>query len=196
MLQHHTKAVLIAVVISSILTLGIEKIISFSFVAKEYHATIQDLRYYKEATLLTDCLYREGTPVSTRTIKETLEAIDRYLPKYFPNGPYTREDFIAMGWLESGFNQYEIGTHQEKGIFQIMPDEFNENDVRLNKYDIDTNTQLCMSVLQGKWNKNPDYKKAIIAYNGIVKNKYGRWSEKYWKAFEKRRSMVGTLFNS
>ena len=193
----HTKwSVILAVIISSILTFGIEKVISLSFVAKQYQNTNKDLRYFKEATLLTDCLYREGMPVSTKTIKETLETIDKLLPKYFPNGPYTREDFVAMAWLESGFNQFEVGSHGEKGIFQIMPDEFDDNHVKLNKYDIETNTALCMTVLQTKWQQFPDYKKAVIAYNGVVKNKKGKWSEKYWKGFEKRRSVVGTLFNS
>jgi len=194
--MHNTKVVLLAVIISSILTFGIEKIISLSYIAKEYSATLKDLRYYKEATLLTDCLYREGTPVSAKTIKETLETIDKTLPKYFPNGPYTREDFVAIAWLESGFNQFETGTHGEKGIFQIMPDEFEENNIKLNKYDISTNAELCMTVLKAKWQRYPDYKRAIIAYNGVVRNKRGKWSEKYWKSFEKRRSVVGTLFNS
>jgi transglycosylase-like protein with SLT domain len=189
----HTKVVVVAIVVSSILTLGIEKILSLPTVLGSQK---NDLRYFKEATLVTDCLYREGTPVSTKTIKETLETIDRLLPKYFPNGPYTREDFVAMAWLESGFNQYEIGTFGEKGIFQIMPDEFNDNSVKLNKYDIETNTQLCMTVLKAKWQKYPDYKKAVIAYNGVIRNKKGRWNEKYWQAFEKRRSVVEALFNS
>jgi hypothetical protein len=195
--MNHTKwSILLAVIISSILTFGIEKVISLSSLAKQYHSTTKDLQYYKESTLLTDCIYREGTPVSTKTIKETLETIDKLLPKYFPNGPYRREDFIAMGWLESGFNQFEIGTHGEKGIFQIMPDEFNSNSVKLNKYDIETNTQMCMLVLKDKYAKFPDYKKAIIAYNGVIRTKKGKWNEKYWKAFEKRKSVVDTLFNS
>jgi hypothetical protein len=194
--MNRTKAILITIVISSILTLGVEKIISLLAIARQYKAASIELRYYKEATLLTDCLYRDGVPVSTKTIKEVLETIDCLLPKYFPNGPYTREDFIAIAWLESGFNQYEIGTHGEKGIFQIMPDEFDENNVKLNKYDISTNTQMCMMVLGDKFQKFPDYKKAIIAYNGVVRTKRGKWSEKYWKAFEKRRGVVETLFNS
>jgi len=192
----HKSVILSAIALASILTLGIEKIIYLPSTMKVYRRNLKDLHYYKEATLLTDCLYREGTPVSTRTIKETLEAIDKFVPKYFPNGPYTREDFVAMAWLESGFNQFEVGTHGEKGIFQIMPDEYQDNNIKLNKYDIATNTELCMTVLQAKFHKFPDYKKAVIAYNGVVRNKNGKWSEKYWKGFEKRRSVVDTLFNS
>ena len=192
----HRSLVLSTIALASILTLGIEKLIHLPSIMKTYHHNLKDLHYYREATLITDCLYREGTPVSTKTIKETLEAIDKFVPKYFPNGPYSREDFIAMAWLESGFNQFEIGTHGEKGIFQIMPDEYKENSVKLNKYDININTELCMSVLQSKFHKYPDYKKAVIAYNGVIRTKKGRWSEKYWKSFEKRRSVVETLFNS
>jgi transglycosylase-like protein with SLT domain len=192
----HYKSLILAILISSILTFGIEKLLNATSLVKQYHETATDLRYYKEATLLTDCIYREGLPVSTKTIKETLETIDKLLPQYFPKGPFTREDFIAMGWLESAFNQYEMGTHGEKGIFQIMPEEFTDNNIKLNKYDIGINTELCMSVLSKKFHKYPDYKKAIIAYNGVVKTKRGHWSERYWKAFEKRRSVVETLFNS
>jgi Transglycosylase SLT domain len=194
--MNHTKAVLVAIVISSILTLGIEKLLSLSTAVQQRRAEEKEVRYYKEAALLTDCLYREGTPVSAKTIKETLEAIDKFVPKYFPNGPYTREDFVAMAWLESGFNQFETGTHGEKGIFQIMPDEFKDNNIKLNKYDICTNAELCMCVLQEKYQKFPDYKKAVIAYNGVIRSKHGKWNEKYWRAFEKRRSVVETLFSS
>lgn len=194
--MNNIKSVLLVAASALILILGVGEVVNLSFLMYQQHLALdKDLRYYKEATLLTDCLYREGLPVSTKTIKETLEAIDKLVFKYFPNGPYTREDFIAMAWLESGFNQFEIGTHGEKGIFQIMPDEFEENDIKFNKYDITNNTQLCMVVLKGKFGKFPDYKKAIIAYNGVIRNKRGRWSEKYWNAFLKRRSTVEALLN-
>lgn len=179
------------------LILGTEKIINASKYLQEYKHTKQEMHYLHEAALLSDCIYREHLPVSATAVKEMLVQIDKLLPKYFPNGPYTREDFIAMGWLESAFNQYETGTHGEKGIFQIMPGEFKECHIKnKNKYDIDINTQLCMYVLKAKFDKYPDYKKAIIAYNGVVITKKGKWNEKYWRAFEKRRNAVGTLLSS
>jgi hypothetical protein len=184
-----------SIIVAVISFLGAEKLASLSSELEQDRHNMKELQYYKEATLLTDCLYREGTPVSTKVIKETLEAIDAFLPKYFPNGPYTREDFIAMAWLESGFDKYSLGTHSEKGIFQIMPDEFHDNHITQNKYDIKTNTKICMTVLLGKFHSYPDYKKAIIAYNGVVRLKGGRWSEKYWKSFERRREMVEVIFN-
>jgi hypothetical protein len=194
--MNQKSLIISAVLVASILTLGIEKVATLPFELAAYKHNMKELQYYKEATALTDCLYQEGTPVSTKVIKETLEAIDATLPKYFPNGPYTREDFVAMAWLESGFDKYSLGTHNEKGIFQIMPDEYADNQVTQNKYDIKTNTKLCMIVLLGKFHSYPDYKKAVIAYNGVIRMKNGKWNEKYWKSFQKRREVVETLFNS
>lgn len=166
---------------------------SHSFI--QYQKNLKELKYLKEAALLSDCMYREETPVSTLTIAEMLKQIDIFLPQYFPNGPYTREDFVAMAWLESSFNQYETGTHGERGVFQIMPDEFDTKIRTANKYNIDVNTKMCMKVLQGKYQQFPDYKKAIIAYNGVVIMKNGKWSEKYFKSFEKRKFLVDALLN-
>jgi len=179
-----------------VIVLAIQKVVTFSDFVKHCKENQMEDKYLRESVLLSDCIFREHLPVSPTVIKEMLQQIDVLLPKYFPNGPYTREDFIAMGWLESAFNQYETGTHGEKGIFQIMPGEFRECRVKKNKYDIAVNTELCMYVLKTKFDKYPDYKKGIIAYNGVIKNKRGKWNEKYWKAFEKRRSVIETLFNS
>ena len=195
-MTHQKSLIASAVIVASILTLGIEKLASLASELEQDRHNMKELQYFKEASSLTDCLYREGVPVSTKVIKETLESIDVYLPQYFPNGPYTREDFIAIAWLESAFNKYELGTHGEKGVFQIMPGEFYDNHITKNKYDIKINTQICMTVLQMKFRKYPDYKRGIIAYNGVVKTKSGKWSEKYWRSFEKRRNVVEMMFNS
>lgn len=194
--MNRIKDILVVLIVSSILAFGSEKILRISNALKQCHVMAKDLNYFKEASLITDCLFRENLPSSAKTVKETIEQIDVYLPKYFPNGPFKREDFVAMAWLESGFNQYETGTHGEKGIFQIMPDEFVVNNIKNSKYDVNINTELCMIILKQKYAKYPDYKKAIIAYNGVVRSKHGRWNEKYWKAFERRRLTVETLFNS
>lgn len=181
---------------SFLLMSGVEKIYSISKAAQERKQNLKELKYMREAVLLSDCIFRERFPVSPTVVKETLENIDKLLPKYFPDGPFTRKDFIAMAWLESAFNQYETGTHGEKGIFQIMPGEFRDFKVTKNKYDLLVNAEICMLVLKGKFNKFPDYKRAIIAYNGVVKTRKGNWSEKYWLAFEKRREVVETLIGS
>jgi hypothetical protein len=146
----------------------------------------KELKYYQDAAKINDLLFEEGLPVRTKVIVNVLKTVDCKLPKYFPNGPFTREDLVAMAWLESAFNQYEVGTHGERGIFQIMPGEFKEHNVYKNKYDIATNTEICLKVLSEKYRSYPDYKKSIIAYNGLVYS-HGKLSQKYWRAFEKRK---------
>ena len=132
----------------------------------------KELRYYKEAALLNDLLFREGLPVHVHVVVDMLKAIDKNIAKYYPDGPFTRNDFIALGWIESGFHQYEGGTKGERGIFQIMPDEFGDFNIHKNYYDVNVNTHMAFRVLDGKYKKYPDYKKAIIAYNGVI---YFKW---------------------
>lgn len=148
-----------------------------------------EIRYHIEAERITAYLYRSNVAVRTDVILETLKAIDKYLPKYFPEGPYKRQDFIAMALTESCFNPYLIGKAGEKGVFQIMEEASSDMGVKKNQFDIETNTELAMFVLTQKFQKHPDYKKAIIAYNGIVFKK-GKLSEVYWKRFSEFRRVI------
>jgi hypothetical protein len=149
-----------------------------------------ELEYYQQAARLNDVLFKEGIPVRMSVIVELLKQIDQRLPVWYPNGPFLRNDIIAMAWLESEFHQFETGTHGEKGIFQIMPGEFRDFNVHKNYYDVDLNTEMMFRVLDGKFKKQGDYKKAIMAYNGLVHFHNGKYSEKYWKAFETRRIAI------
>lgn len=149
-----------------------------------------ELEYYREAAVLNDLLFKEGIAVHMKVVVSMLKEIDKNIVQYYPDGPFTRDDFIALAWLESEFKQYEGGTHGERGIFQIMPDEFKDFDVRKNYYNIDVNTKMAFRVLRSKYRRHQDYKKAIMAYNGLVKFKSGKYSQKYWKAFEKRRIAI------
>jgi hypothetical protein len=162
---------------------------------KEIKDTEKELRYYKEASMLNDLLFREGLPVHVQIVVEMLKEIDKNVSKYYPDGPFTRNDFIALAWLESGFHQYEGGTHGERGIFQIMPGEFHDFNIHKNYYSVDINTRMAFRVLDEKYKQHRDYKKAIMAYNGLVKLKHGKYSQKYWKAFEKRRIAVDLVLN-
>lgn len=154
-------------------------------------AAIQtELEYYQQAAALNDILFREGTPVHINVVVQMLKEIDKNLLKYYPEGPFTRTDFIALAWVESEFKQYEGGTHGERGMFQIMPDEFQDFSIHKNYYNVDVNTEMAFRVLQSKYKKYPDYKTAIMAYNGLVKGKGGHYSQKYWIAFEKRRLAI------
>ena len=167
------------------------------FPGENFNAKIQkELEYYKQAAVLNDLLFREGTAVNTQVVVTMLKEIDKDLATYYPKGPFTRNDFIALGWLESEFRQYERGTHGERGIFQIMPDEFSDFDIHKNYYNVDINTQMAFRVLDGKYQKHKDYKLAIMAYNGLVKMKNGHYSKKYWKSFEKRRIAVDLVLNA
>jgi hypothetical protein len=154
-----------------------------------------ELVYYKQAADLNDLLFREGLPVHMAVVVSMLKEIDKNLIKYYPNGPFTRNDFIALAWIESGFHQYEGGTHGERGIFQIMPDEFGDFNIHKNYYDVNINTHMAFRVLDGKYKKYPDYKKAIMAYNGLIRFKSGKYSQKYWKAFMKRKIAVDLVLN-
>lgn len=149
-----------------------------------------ELEYYKQAAALNDLLFRENTPVHMTVVISMLKEIDKDLVQYYPNGPFTRTDFIALAWIESEFKQYEGGTHGERGIFQIMPDEFRDFDVHKNYYNVDVNTLMAFRVLQSKYKQYPDYKTAIMAYNGLVRFKSGHYSQKYWNNFEKRKIAV------
>jgi hypothetical protein len=155
-----------------------------------------ELDYYKQAAALNDLLFREGTPVNTNVVVKTLKEIDKNILVFYPKGPFTRNDFITLGWLESEFRQYERGTHGERGIFQIMPCEFNDFDIHKNYYDVDVNTQMAFRVMDGKYQKHKDYKLAIMAYNGLIKTHSGNYSQKYWKSFEKRKIAVELVLNN
>lgn len=163
-------------------------------VADTVDSVNQKLKYYQEAERINDYYSRNDVTTRALVIRETLESIDQLLPRYFPNGPYTRNDFIAMAMVESGFDQYLVGTHKEFGIFQIMPEACKDAGVKRNQYDIRVNTELALTVLSWKYQEHPDYKTAMIAYNGIV-YKSGKLSDTYWKKFIKARKVVDDILS-
>jgi hypothetical protein len=189
----NTHKIILAFVGSFLISVPLDMSINAaSFPYQKLRETEKELQYHQDAERLNDLLFREGTPVHMQVVIDMLKNIDKNLDFYYPNGPFTRNDFIALAWVESEFKQYEGGTHGEKGIFQIMPDEFKDFDVRKNYYNVDINTTMAFRVLDEKYRKHKDYKKAIIAYNGLVYHK-GKLSEKYWKAFEKRKIAIDLL---
>lgn len=134
-----------------------------------------------------------GEKVDAAVVEATLVAIDRYRLKYFPDEQFSKQDFIALAMVESNFNLYEVGTSGEVGIFQIMQGAIPRT--IKNPFEIRTNTRLCMKVLGWKWEEQGDYKKAIIAYNGVVRSRknHGAWNEKYWRLFQKRKTVLNNL---
>ena len=157
----------------------------------------KEIKYNADASKLTDYCYKSGHATRHSVVKTVLRAIDMYLPKYFKEGPFTREDFMALALTEtSNFNQYTVGTSGEKGIFQVMPDMCKARGVRMNHFDIYVNTELSMFVMNEKFKRHKDYRDSIIAYNGFIKDKHGRVIDKYWKRFIKYRQEVGIIFNA
>lgn len=134
-----------------------------------------------------------GDAVDVTTVEQTLNAIDKNLPRYFPKQQFSRQDFIALAMLESEFNLYEVGSSGEIGVFQIMQSAIPRR--IKNPFEINTNTRLCMKVLGWKWSEQMDYKRSIIAYNGIVRlrHRHGAWNETYWKRFQKRKTVLVSL---
>lgn len=186
--------------LSSVILMGL-LLVSASSSAGQVRSYVDDSvdverKYTEEANAIKGLLSQKGLKADIRVIVKTLKAIDKNVAKYYPNGPFTRNDFIALAWLESAFHQHEVGTYGEYGLFQIMPSEFEAYKVKGNFFDIDLNTKMAFRVMNGKYVEQHDRKKAIQAYNGIVKLKNGKWSEKYWKAFEKREVAIALLLGS
>ena len=65
-----------------------------------------------------------------------------------------------------------------------------------NYYNVDVNTEMGFRVLDEKYKKQRDYKKAIMAYNGLIRFKSGHYSQKYWKAFLKRRIAIDLVLGA
>lgn len=125
-----------------------------------------------------------------RVIEHVLRAIDTQLPNYFPNGPFVREDFIAIAMLESDFHQFELGTSGERGIFQIMKVHVRGEKTWERMYNIDVNTKYSMKIMSEKYNERKDFRKTIIAYNGYVINRRGQLITKYWRTYLKHKEIV------
>ncbi len=151
-----------------------------------------ELTYYKEAEEINDYYARFNINTRVDVVRKTLMAIDTLLPKYFPKGPYTRKDLLAMAMVESSFNQYLVGRHKEYGIFQILPESCAWMGITKNQFDVDVNTELALFVLKEKFKKHKNYKMGIIAYNGVVIRK-GILNESYWDKFIKYRRALDDI---
>ena len=188
---------LVSVVVLALVVFTTKKVIEWKSVverAETVNVVSRQLQYYREAERINDYYSRNNTMTRIVVIRETIQAIDNYLPKYFPDGTFTRNDLIAMAMVESGFDQYLMGSHKEYGIFQIMPEACKDANVHRNQFDIKVNTELALFVLAQKYTIHPDYETALIAYNGLVK-KNGKISKIYWKKFIKTRRVVDDLLS-
>lgn len=162
--------------------------------AKNYEHLEARLSYYEQAERISAYYFTLGEKINVSVVRKTLQEIDRNLPQYFPEGPYNRKDFIALAMAESGFDQYLVGGYKEYGIFQIMPDMAKLLGVKKNHFDIAVNTDMAFRVLRDKYAARPDYKHAIIAYNGYVIKKDGKLYDAYWKRFVRFRKALDDIF--
>ncbi len=172
---------------------GVSKVNALRDRAAQTVETQKELAYYTEAEKINDYYYSRGVETRINVIRQTLRAVDKYLPKYFPEGPFNRRDFIAMAMVESNFNQYLVGTRKEFGIFQLMPESCKWAGVSKNQFDIEVNTEMAMFVLQAKHKERKEYKMTIIGYNGVVKTSKGTVSTVYWDKFKKARNAVDDI---
>jgi len=158
---------------------------------KQKQINVSD-QYWEDAAKINDFYYRFNVPTRVTVIKDALIAINRYLPNYFPEGPFTKKDLLAIIMVESSFNQYLTGRHKEYGLYQILPESSDWAGVKRNQFDINVNTELALFVLQKKFQEHKDYKMSIIAYNGVVKSK-GKINETYWEKFIKYRKALDDI---
>jgi hypothetical protein len=156
-------------------------------------ALVENKAYTQEASNLIDYYYKNNICMRFKVVKEMLKAIDQYLPHYFPDGPYTREDFIAIALTETtNLDQYTVGGFGERGLFQIMPNLWALRKIKKNHFDVHVNTEMAIWTLNEKYKKHKEYRKAIIAYNGyIVRN--GKLIDKYYVRFMKYRRDMGFI---
>jgi hypothetical protein len=189
-------AVLIAVLVTATVTAGVVQATHAVKHLREKAQRVERaeaaLKYHVEAEKINDYYSRSKITTRAVVIRQTLEAIDKNLPNYFKDGPYTRRDLIAIAMVESYFNQYLVGKHKEYGIFQLLPSSAEWAGVSTNHFDIEVNTQMALFVLKKKHDQHKDYKMGIIAYNGVVKSR-GKISEVYWDKFVKARNAVDDI---
>lgn len=155
--------------------------------AQQIQALQRELGYYKRAVRLYEVVHGEypKTKVRIDDIIAMQREIDRNLPKYFPHGPFTREDFISLAMNESRLDKHDLGSSGEKGVFQIRPEYHHKGDLATMK----VNTEMAMKVLRDKYREHPDYRKAIIAYNGYVVHN-GHLLDGYWVRFQVQKARV------
>jgi hypothetical protein len=165
-------------------------------ITQEELENIRKERYYNTlAGSIIEHYFTQGEPYSFKNIKTLLQAIEEVVPKYFSEGPFTEDDFLALAAIESSFNMNQKGKHGETGAFQIKSSRellVKLNDPLANPFDCKTNTRLACHVLKEKYKKYGTYRDTIIAYNGYVVKK-GKVEDKYWKNFQEAKQLIKKL---
>ena len=149
--------------------------------------------YYNTLTeSILEHYYKEGSSLSPVSVKSILKAVDECVPILLKDTPFTSDDLLAIAALETGFDMKLVGKHGEKGVFQILHanEILREMGMPLaNSLEPKVNTQMACYILKGKYQSYPEYKKAIIAYNGVRKD----GNERYWKLFRDAKDLIRDL---
>jgi len=124
---------------------------------ENYHLMVQimkDIRFVQRPELVLECL----------------RIIDKYLPEYFPNGEFSKDDIIALIVVESQFDPYAVSSKGAFGVMQILHYQQVLKRIPVTYNILEDNIQAGLCVLRDKYNVHRDYKMALIAYNGLVKS--------------------------
>ena len=122
-----------------------------------------------------------------------INAINRFFPIVFDGDyPFDLYDILAIIMTESSFNPDAISSKKALGIMQIMDPRLHikEIDGIRDPHDINCSVYGGLLCLKQKYNYTKDKKKAIIAYNGIVKRKDGTWKEGYYNKVMENKGMI------
>ena len=144
------------------------------------------------AAIVTD-FARSRQSVSFYDVKNLIIAAEKYVKLYFPTGPFTKFDLLAIAKYESDFDLRCIGKAGEHGAFQILDwkDALQQiGKSRADIFDPYINTECGCLVLKEKYSHTKDFKMAIIAYNGICKLEDGTISEVYYERFLKAKQYI------
>jgi hypothetical protein len=101
------------------------------------------------AGLLVDSLAEENAKVNFFDMVKIVESSQKYAAA-LSSCPFTYKDILAIGWLESDFKIDAVGTHGERGIWQILAwKQYLSQIRRWDAYDVDTN--CCMATMELKY---------------------------------------------
>jgi len=122
-----------------------------------------------------------------------IDAINRFKPLILTSDyPFDTNDILAIIMVESRFNPKAISHKNARGIMQIIDPKahIKKIDGVEDPFDIKCSVYGGLLCLKEKFDYTKDKRKAIIAYNGIVKNKDGTWNDKYYKKFITTRQLI------
>lgn len=90
----------------------------------------------------------------------------------------TKADILALVWIESKFNPHAV-RGENKGLLQV----------RNGSMDPETNLGQGLDLLRSYHRLTGSAKGAVLSFNaGIGNYRKGRYSSRYWREFQKRRS--------